>query len=112
MLGSSLVLLGLTVACAETTGPAERVADDSVGGPVPPSRSGPLFLVTEGPQEPPAGVPEGYNWYTYISTVADAGWLDNYTTAYGQSVVNYEGTNATSKVELHITEGPTTLSSV
>jgi hypothetical protein len=94
------------------TGPAERTTDASVGAAVRPSPSDPLFTITEGPQEPPEGLPEGYNWRTTITVDADAGWLDNYSVAYGQSVVNYAGTNAIAEVTLHVLEGSTSLSSV
>jgi hypothetical protein len=107
MLGASLVLFGLTAACAETTGPAERTT-----APVRPSPGGPLFTITEGPQEPPAGLPEGYNWYTTIRVRADAGWLPDYSAAYGQSLVEYVGMNAIAEVTLQILQGSTSLSSV
>jgi hypothetical protein len=110
--GASLAVLGVTAACAETTGPTERTTGLSVPAPVRPSPGGPLFTITEGPQEPPAGLPEGYNWYTTITVEADAGWRNNYSEAYGQSVVNYVGMNAKAEVTLHITEGPTSLNKI
>lgn len=54
--------------------------------------------ISAGAQDPPAGVPPEYQSYTNISVRADAGFIGQ--TAYGQSLVSYQGNNGSATVDL------------
>ena len=123
-----LVAAGLT-ACAEATRPTIRSADldivvpthprllagvpqfdctplldptmDNSGCPTTTSTSG--TSSSSGTQTPPDGLPSGYDWNTFLTVSADAGFTAE--GAYGQSVVNFTATNATADVKLTLSSG-------
>jgi hypothetical protein len=57
--------------------------------------------IAVGSQTPPSSAPAAYQHYTWINVTSDGGWLDAHT-AYGQSIVQYGGNNATADVNLSV----------
>ena len=127
----SLLALACLTGCAEMTRPTARPADldivvpaahrlsvlngpqrDCVGllytdSSCPPPTSG--EQPTSGTQTPPAGLPTGYEWNSFLNVKADAGFTGQ--GAYGQSVVNFTATNATADVKLTLSSGGSSIGS-
>jgi hypothetical protein len=61
---------------------------------------GPVRAISPSSQNPPSGVPEEYQHYTWLDVQVDVGWNDNM--AYAQSIVHYGANNATADIELTV----------
>jgi hypothetical protein len=99
----ALLLVAVVAACAETTG-----VDRSQPGVNRWDLQPRFHYYEDGPQQPPPEAPAGHNWFTKITVEAAAGFHTgpadegSRVSAWGQSVVNYTGTNATAHVYLDI----------
>jgi hypothetical protein len=96
-----LFVSALLAGCGELETAPTEVSHDAV----PPMRvptDGIQPSISTGSQQPPSDVPEDFQGhYTWLDVSVDVGWSSP-TVAYGQSIVRYWASNATSTIELKV----------
>ena len=100
---SGLAILGGLACSGFDTLPTQPAAAPRLDAP----GEGPDRAISTTSENPPSGVPEEYQHYTWIDVQVDVGW--NGSMAYGQAIVRYGANNATADIELSVRNSQGTL---
>src|SRR6186997_2275964 len=98
---------GLAMMCGLACSEFDTVPTQAAAPRLEVPADGPDRAISPSSQNPPSGVPEEYQHYTWIDVQVDVGW--NGSMAYGQAIVRYGANNATADIDLSVRNSQGTL---